>query len=58
MGIGYMNGNKIDFWILLWSYEDLKIDGLELRVVIQRKAPDYVEIKVKDSEILREMELN
>ncbi|MBE9594057.1 MAG: hypothetical protein IMF19_11335 [Proteobacteria bacterium] len=52
-----MNGNKIDFWILLWSCEDLKIDGLELRVVIQRKAPDYVEIKVKDSEILREMEL-
>jgi hypothetical protein len=52
-----MNGNKKYFWILLWSCEDLKIDGLELRVVIQRKVPDHVEIKVKDSEILREMEL-
>lgn len=51
-----MNGEKEDFYILLWSSEDIKIHGEDLDLMIQRETPS-VEICITDFEELRNMKL-
>ena len=48
-----MNGNKKDFFILVWSREKIKIDNEELGLVIRSEAS--VNAKVRDLKDIREM---
>jgi len=49
-----MNGEKKEFWILLWSGEDIKIDNEDFKLIIQGDAPD-AEIHVVNLENLQQM---
>ena len=52
-----MNEEKEDFYILVWSREDIKVEGEDLDLMIQREAPPGVKIKIRDFKKLREMKV-
>ena len=52
-----MSGEQEDFYILVWSSEDIKVDGEDIDLMIQRDVPPDVKIKIQDFKSLREMEV-